>query len=169
MAEHVGTVIGLENQRVGPLEAGFHECGRMAQIRGKPQFHIAAPHDVAHRIGGVVRYAKTCQRKTVHVDGVARLKGLRAGQFPHGVRQAFQRARRGVDGNVQPPCQRAKTVDVVAMLVGDEDGREAVEGFAESLRTQFQLLEAQAAVNENLARFRGDEQRIASCCRCRED
>lgn len=116
--EHLGVVIGLEDEHVGPVDGLLHTRGHEAEVR-RERAARGARDAVTHRVRRIVRDVERvdCQAPDAEgsLDGVEALGG-------NGAAAAHVLDRRAPreDRQLIPLRERHETRDVIAVLVRDE-------------------------------------------------
>src|SRR5215469_1609107 len=161
--EHVEIVIGFENEAIGLTEMNFDELWHVAEVGADGHLGAVGAEGEAEGIGGIVRDGEgvhvniTDGKALPNVDGFDAAKAL-----AEGFREDAAKLLHGGFGNVERRFPEAedlgKAVAVVGVLVGDEDGVEAIDVAFDGGEAGEGFALAEAGVNEDTGGF-GFEQR----------
>ncbi|MDB6108688.1 MAG: hypothetical protein JWR69_438 [Pedosphaera sp.] len=142
-------VVGLQDEDVGGANAFQRQLGGMAQISQKADVAARRVQEKTDGIRGVVRDAEGVN------DDVADFKAAAGGEdstIKLGLELPFDAVLGGtvaVDGNLQLGAEGGESVDMVGVLVGDEDAREAFRRAANGGQALADLTQAEPGIDEN--------------------
>ena len=163
LGEHVGIVVAFENQGITTGELGFDVRCDVTGIgkQAKPARAVGK-----HKLTGFARIVRDRIRVYGNsVDG----KIFVAGEKP-ALREAvcFRRTECGVGSGREPDrqivftCQRADTINVVAVLMGHQDTVQFTGLTTETRETAFSFLQRKAAVHQDRRLPAFDQQPVAT-------
>jgi len=147
-------VIRFQHDDVRPADAFDDQLRGMAQVCEKTDGTYASVQNEAHGVLGVMRNGKGVDADFTQFKG-------RTGHKHAAIELRLELAFDGfagiaiaIDRDVQLGSDRAETLDVVRMLVGDEDASEVFRGAANRGEALADLAATEARVNEQ-TRFAG--------------
>ena len=152
--QHVEIVIGFEDEAVGLAEMDFDEFGHVAEIGADGDFGAVGAESEADGVGSVVRDGEGVDVNIPDGKALAGLDGFDATEtLAESVRKdALERVHGGfgdVEGRFPDAEDLGKAVAVIGVLVGDEDGIEAVNIALDGGETGEGFAFAEASVNED--------------------
>ncbi len=158
--QHVEIVIGFEQQHVGAAQMELDGIGNVAEVGDDADVDALRVKTVAHGIDGVVGDGEAVDVDIADGEARASLETLQArrGVLPIDERRGLVRH---VDGGGGFFRETDETGDVIAMLVGDEDGVEATGLLTDGGEPPGEFLEAEAGVDEDAGPVGRDECAIA--------
>ena len=166
--QHVEIVIRFEQQQVRAPQVEFDGLGNVAEVRDHPDAHALRGETEAHRVDGVVRDAEALDCDIVDLETRARLKWFQA----RGLRFAPVDGRRGqarqVHDRADVPAarQHGQPSHMIGMLVGDDDGVDRGEIFADGRQPPAKLLHAQPGIHQDTRIFSGQQGGVPGTAAC---
>ena len=165
--EHVDIEVGFHHDGFGFGGPGHGFFRDMAQVRHQDKEMTFATNGVADRLSGIVRDFKILHFKAfchgipfLITEVAAAAANLQPRERMAG--QGLMQHRRRINRLREALADGAEVADVVAVIVGDEDGLEAVEVQGDALQDLFHPADAHAGVDEDarggLPRFLAEEQ-----------
>src|SRR5271166_4402823 len=132
-AQLLDIVVGLDHQNMTSAQVVAHIAGNVSEIGADANLDAIAAKGEAHWVDGVMRDGERRHRDVTDLEYAARTEmldprqldavaGTVAGELPIGVIGGS----RDVNRNLQPLGQHAKSADVIAMLVRNYDGVDAM-------------------------------------------
>jgi hypothetical protein len=159
-------VIGFEDEAIGLAEMDPDVIGQVAEIGADGDFGAIGAEGESDGVGGVVRDGERVNVDIADGEALAGLDGLDAAEtLAESVGQDALEGVHGGLGDVERGFPEAEdlreAVAVVRVLVGDEDGVEAVDVALDSGEARQGFALPEASVNENAGSFGLEQREIA--------
>lgn len=138
-AEHVGTVVGFNNDGMGTGQAGDGELAGVAEVGGEAEFRAGDRCiGVVDGIDGVMGDGITLDADISEGQGIPRAEGNNAVVVLE--RQFAGGGAGGVHGDVVRAGKQGQSPDMVTVFMGNEDGREVFRRDPQQAQPFFQAL-----------------------------
>ncbi len=159
-AQDFEVMIGFEQQEIRTLQVELDGIRNVAEIGDHAELDALGAEAEADGVDGIVRDSEAVDFDVADREARAGLKTLeaRCGVFPIDQRRGLMCH---VDRGRSFFCEAHEAGDVIAMLVGDEDGVEAAGLFADGRKAPGEFLETEAGVDQDTGAVRGQQRTIA--------
>jgi len=167
--EHVEIVIGFQDQAIGLAKGDFDELGHVAEVGADGDLGAVGSESEAEGIGGVVRDGEGVDVNIADGETLAGLDGLDSAKalaegFGEDAAELLHGGLADIERRFPDAENLREAVAVIGVLVGDQDGVEAVEVAFDGGEASQGFALAEAGVNENAGGFgfeQGDVARTA--------
>ena len=151
--QHVGVVVGFDNQVVSSVDVGGGGFGDMARVGSEDERASQNLHAIADGIVGIVGHLEGGDGKVAEAEGDVLLNVVHGGdellRSDVVTVDADVSLARGIDGQLATLAQGAEGLDMVGMIVGDEDSRDALEGYAHVAQVLTDGAHGDAGIDED--------------------
>ena len=166
--EEAEVVVGLEDEGARGADALDDKLGGVAEVGEEADIAEGVVEHEADGVVGVMRNGEAVDLKVAEGDGGARFEELPLGEAGHlGVEELGGEAV-AIDGNGVAFGEDGEAADVVAVLVGEEDGLDVGDGATDGGEAEFDLFSAEAGIDED-ARVLGLEVGAVAAAATSED
>jgi len=167
--EHVEIVIRFEDEAIGLAKMDFDELGHVAEVGADGDLGAVGAESEAEGIGGVVRDGEGVDVNIADGETLAGLDGLDSAKalaegFGEDAAELLHGGLADIERGFPDAENLREAVAVIGVLVGDQDGVEAVEVAFDGGEASQGFALAEAGVNENAGGFgfeQGDVARTA--------
>jgi hypothetical protein len=156
--EHVEIVIGFEDEAIGLAEMNPHMIRQVAEIGTDGDFGAVGAEGESDRVSSVMRNRERVNIDIANGEALASLDGLDTAEaLPEGVGQDALEGFHGGLGDVEGWFPEAEdlgqAVAVIGVLVGDENGVEAIDVALDGGEAGKGFALSKAGVNEDAGGF----------------
>jgi len=156
--EHIEVVIGFKDHAIGVAEVNFNEFRHVAEVGTDGYLDAVGAEGEGDGISGVMRDGKSVNVDVTDRKTLTSMNGLDTTKaFAKGLRQRALERAHGWFGDVErrlPDAENLrKTVAVIGVFVGDEDGVEGLNVTAYCSQARKGFAFAEASVDEDASIF----------------
>jgi hypothetical protein len=156
--EHIEVVIGFEDEAIGLAEMDSYVIRQVAQIGADGNFAAVGAKSESDRVGSVVRNGEGVHVNVADGEALAGLDGLDAAEaLAEGVGKDTLEGVHGGFGDVERCFPEAEdlrqAIAVIGVLVGDENGVEAIDVALDGGEAGKGFALSKAGVNEDAGGF----------------
>jgi hypothetical protein len=147
--EHFDIVIGFEHQGMGGADAFEDQFGDVSQVGEEADIHPVGAQEESDGILGIMRDGEGFDEDIADLEAGA---GQEAAAVEFCVEQGLDGFVGGlvaVDGDAEFVAERSQSLDMVAVLVGDEDAGQVLRGAAQGGEALADLAEAEARIDQD--------------------
>jgi hypothetical protein len=164
--EHIEIVVGFKDQAIGFAEVDFDKLRHVAEVGADGHLGAVGAKSETDGIDGIVRDGEGVDVNVADTEALAGLNGFDAAEaLAEGFRKNALKNAHGGLGDIKrdlPETENLrKTVAVIGVLVGNEDGVEMIEVAFDGGETSESFAFTEASVNKDAGAFGFEQSKIA--------
>src|SRR5215467_2309985 len=165
--QHLQIVIRFHHQHVATAQVIANAQRYISEVGGDSNLDSFRAEREPHWVGGVVRNGERLHRDIAHLKCMSRLEALEPFQLrsypvliPHGACPCLLRRSRHENRNAQLLRESSQSVNMIAVLVGDQNRRKRMRIVPQRLHSLERLAARDAGIDQDLRRRTRNERAI---------